>query len=133
METKICTICGVEKDINMFHWRNKSLNTKRSECKECHNDKVKEKYQNNKKILHSLKSGKKCIKCGYDKCVNALDFHHIDESNKIANVSDLAVHYNIDSAIEESKKCVLLCANCHREFHYMEYNYNMTIQEFLHK
>lgn len=49
----------------------------------------------------------RCVKCGYDKYIGALDFHHRDPNEK-----DGEVH-----SIEEAKKCELLCANCHREAH----------------
>ena len=52
--------------------------------------------------------GNKCGICGYDKCTNAFDLHHLDESEKNANVSSLIVR---------GSKCVCLCSNCHREVH----------------
>ncbi len=68
-----------------------------------------------KKILIDLKGGK-CIYCGYKKCINALEFHHVDKSKKRFNLSG----GNISSrkwkdVLDESKKCDLVCSNCHRE------------------
>lgn len=60
--------------------------------------------------------GGRCFSCGYDKCEAALDFHHKDPTQKRVMVSDLLCG-NFEVAIEEAKKCVLLCANCHREQH----------------
>ena len=131
METKICSKCGIEKSIDDFHWRNKALGTRRSECKECHNNTVKKRYAENKQTINDLKEGKCCEKCGYDKCSAALDFHHIDPSTKIDTVAKLSTHANIEAAINEIKKCVLLCANCHREFHYLEEKNGITLEEFL--
>lgn len=57
-----------------------------------------------------------CIKCGYNNCLNALDFHH-KSGKKEANISLLISQGSKTRAIEEAKKCVVLCSNCHREFH----------------
>lgn len=59
--------------------------------------------------------GGKCIKCGYDRCLKALEFHHLDPSKKDFTISN--DHFKLKEAIEEVKKCVLLCSNCHKELH----------------
>ena len=59
--------------------------------------------------------GGKCEHCGYDKCTGALEFHHLDPAKKDFTISD--ANFRLNEAIEESKKCILLCANCHRELH----------------
>lgn len=48
-----------------------------------------------------------CNRCGYDKYVGALDFHHLDPMTKDGPVTTVA----------EARKCELICANCHREAH----------------
>jgi len=59
--------------------------------------------------------GGKCAICGYDKCNQALDFHHIGE--KDFDISSKWVNYSWKKVSEEIKQCILLCANCHREVH----------------
>ena len=59
--------------------------------------------------------GGRCEKCGYDKCIKALEFHHLDPFKKDFTISN--AHFRLKDAVEESKKCILLCANCHRELH----------------
>lgn len=59
--------------------------------------------------------GGKCICCGYDKCSAAFDMHHIDDRTKDFNISDRRA-WN-EALRLELDKCVLLCANCHREVH----------------
>lgn len=60
--------------------------------------------------------GGKCCICGYDKCNEAFDFHHIDPSKKSFNISSFKIK-NKAQIYEEVKKCVMLCSNCHRELH----------------
>ena len=56
-----------------------------------------------------------CIRCGYNTTIKALEFHHLDPDKKDFTISDY--HFKLKDAIAESKKCILLCANCHRELH----------------
>lgn len=61
--------------------------------------------------------GGKCEICGYNKCINALEFHHLDPSEKdfgISNGNAIA----FEKAKKEVDKCILVCANCHREIHF---------------
>lgn len=65
-----------------------------------------------------LAMGGKCQCCGYDKCHQALAFHHIDPSIKgMAFGSIRANPKRWDSVVEELKKCILVCHNCHSEIH----------------
>lgn len=64
----------------------------------------------------------KCIKCGYDKCLSALDFHHRDPNLKDFGISD--DNMRLKEAVEEVKKCILICSNCHRELHAGLWNIN---------
>lgn len=63
--------------------------------------------------------GGACSKCGYNKCIAALEFHHTDPSTKTSAIKELAMMSWVKIA-NEAKKCVLLCANCHREVHWEE-------------
>lgn len=60
--------------------------------------------------------GGKCQICGYGNCLEALDFHHIHPEEKTFNFNKGQTK-SWDVNIEELKKCVLLCSNCHREVH----------------
>lgn len=57
--------------------------------------------------------GGKCQICGYDRCNRALEFHHVNPEEKLFNISNGIKSW--DKAKAELDKCVLLCANCHRE------------------
>jgi 5-methylcytosine-specific restriction endonuclease McrA len=70
-----------------------------------------------KKELVNLLGGK-CIICGYDKCLSSLTFHHKNPSEKSFAISRaLCKKRSKEELIEEVKKCVLLCSNCHNEIH----------------
>lgn len=57
-----------------------------------------------------------CIRCGYDKCEGALEFHHRDPTEKCFGIS--RTNRSFAKQLEEAKKCDLLCVNCHAEEHY---------------
>lgn len=62
--------------------------------------------------------GGKCCLCGFDKYPEALEFHHInpDEKEFAINGSN-AVTRALDKQLAELRKCILVCANCHRGIH----------------
>lgn len=62
-----------------------------------------------------LKEGLSCIICG-ESDPPCLDFHHLDSSQKEYQISDLVM--SKEKMREELKKCVPVCANCHRKIHY---------------
>lgn len=59
--------------------------------------------------------GGHCQVCGYDRCIQALQFHHLDATQKDFSVSGKTMAW--ERIREEIDKCVLLCANCHAELH----------------
>jgi len=62
--------------------------------------------------------GGKCQCCGYDKCQQALAFHHIDPTIKELAFGSLRANpKKWESVVEELKKCILVCHNCHSEIH----------------
>ncbi|MDP2924154.1 MAG: hypothetical protein Q8O30_10625 [Candidatus Omnitrophota bacterium] len=61
--------------------------------------------------------GGKCEKCGYDKCIDALEFHHRDHNAKDFSISKKGYTRSWQRVKEEIDKCMLVCANCHREIH----------------
>lgn len=77
---------------------------------------VSERRRKLKKMAVELKGGK-CQICGYDKCIAALDFHHINEGSKSFNLSSEGLTRSWNRIKEEVGKCALVCSNCHREIH----------------
>jgi transcription elongation factor Elf1 len=62
-------------------------------------------------------AGAKCLLCGYEKCPEALEFHHLDDERKDFSISNSGHSRSWARVKDEVSKCVLLCANCHREVH----------------
>jgi len=61
--------------------------------------------------------GGKCQLCGYNICKQALEFHHLDESKKDFGISASGMIRSWKKIQTELDKCIMLCANCHREVH----------------
>jgi hypothetical protein len=59
-----------------------------------------------------LRSGG-CVLCGYSKCAAALEFHHIGDDKE----RDVGKIRSATALKREAAKCIVVCANCHREIH----------------
>jgi len=89
-------------------------------CQNCHkefhyNENV---IRNNYKKVYLEYAGCECSKCGYNKCIASLTFHHRNPDEKIFSLGNMST--NIKSVAElrdhikdEIDKCDILCANCH--------------------
>lgn len=83
-------------------------------CNSCNFNSKPKRDTRKQEIVKYL--GGACIICGYNKCMEALDAHHIDPKQKEFRISGThGVKWEIIQ--RELDKCVLLCANCHREYH----------------
>jgi 5-methylcytosine-specific restriction endonuclease McrA len=77
---------------------------------------TKWRQETKRKFITAL--GGQCRNCGYDRCQSALELHHLDPSQKEFSFGQVAANpRSLRGLIDEAKKCVLLCANCHREVH----------------
>ena len=61
-----------------------------------------------------------CALCGYNRCINALVFHHIKPSKDNVSVGKMIAtqaptERSKGKVLNEIKKCVLLCSNCRKE------------------
>ncbi len=90
-------------------------NDGRYRCRQCSVDAVHKRRHKLKDMAIEYKGGK-CEKCGYDKCKTALDFHHLDPTEKEFTIS--SANRSWESIKEELDKCIIVCANCHREIHF---------------
>jgi len=67
------------------------------------------------KTLSIEYKGGKCQICGYYKYQGALELHHIDKTKKSFGIGDKGYTRSWKRVKTELDKCILLCANCHRE------------------
>lgn len=88
-------------------------------------DTTRHKVKNNKKELRlkilAVKRKGKCAICGetHPAC---LEFHHIDEKEE--EISNMLSKYTEKEIMDEIKKCLIVCANCHRKLHWEEKHEN---------
>ena len=85
-------------------------------CKKCRVEKVIRRRQKVRKILID-EFGGKCSQCDYNKSLWALEFHHLEDSSKDFGLSQKGLTRSIEGLRKEAAKCILVCANCHREIH----------------
>ena len=83
-------------------------------CRFCSQGAVTKRRRLVKRVLVE-EAGGKCVICGYDRFVGALQFHHLDPAAKRFSLSQKGHTVGIERAREEAGKCALLCANCHAE------------------
>lgn len=128
---KECHECHIEKPEDQFSWKNKAAGKRMTRCKSCHGTYVKQHYIDNKSayIARAVRDAKKnydkirelvlslkvsCCECG-ETHPAMLDFHHTDPTQKDKAISSI---HSKKKIIEEAKKCVVLCSNCHRKLHW---------------
>lgn len=137
METRICGICKIEfPKTEEFFAKRKGVRKERFQgnCRCCQKEYRKKHYEENKeKYLTLSKEHKKetikwfinykstlsCSNCGESRYWT-LDFHHTNSEEKEYNISILANSSSKKKLIKEMSKCIILCANCHRDLHYRE-------------
>lgn len=118
--TKTCKQCKVVKPVSEYHntgWHIRKDGSRtellKPACKICANATQTLKHRD---MLDSLVCEWKCKLCGYNACKSALEFHHLESSQKDFVIAQ-RVSISFKRLQTEIVKCVLLCANCHREVH----------------
>ena len=122
-----CNCCGQIKPETEFYFSNGKLAQK--VCKSCVRENEKEKYHSKQEKLIELKSSMSCKKCGCSKHY-LIDFHHTNPAEKDFTISKNS-HAKFETLLAEIEKCIPLCSNCHREFHYLEKEQGITLTEYL--
>ena len=123
MKTKKCIKCNLVKLTSEFYTKTGVRGGKKyptSSCKECEKKRNAQDYAKNKvkrKTEAIEYKGGRCMACGYNKCLSALEFHHRDPKQKDKSITQFSRNKLSKKAKMELDKCDLLCANCHREIH----------------
>lgn len=115
----LCSKCNLEKSPTDFYAKSGRQNQLQSYCKQCNHTNVLYRQRRFKSQCVEYKGGS-CESCGYSKCIGALEFHHKDPSQKdftLARAKLTSWVKNEEKIKKEIDKCILLCANCHREKH----------------
>lgn len=118
---KTCKSCGDKLKRSEFYTSGtRTRNGKTSLCFSVRCIKCTRLYIENrnrliKQDLVDYKGGQ-CEKCGYNKCLSALEFHHKDPSQKDFEITSKR-GCSIDTVKKEVDKCLLVCSNCHKEIH----------------
>lgn len=116
---KQCISCKQIKSLSEFYTNGKYHNKQKYKpnCKICCTLERKTIVEA-KRLAIEASFGMTCTICGYDRCSAALEFHHIDPNAKEYSPSNLINDATpLKTVFAELEKCVLLCANCHREVH----------------
>ena len=85
-------------------------------CLKCEAEAVQKCRDKIKRMALAYKGGK-CQCCGYNSCAASLEFHHIDPNQKEFSLGHDGCTRSWERNKEELDKCILVCANCHREIH----------------
>ena len=120
LEVKTCVVCKEELLVSSFYsngYQPTGGKKYKSTCKKCSTAKIKNRLE---ELILKVFSKYECSICKYSKCKQALEFHHINPSEKEFRVSEMGT-ITEDKVIKELEKCMLVCANCHREIHYGYY------------
>lgn len=131
---KKCGRCQVEKPRDAFYKHSGKHDGLQGRCKECttaHNkswyagsderrDSVKARRvavkTKNQALVNRFKSFYGCSHCG-ERDVIVLDLHHRDPAQKDAHIAEL-MKCSMKALRDEIRKCMVLCANCHRREHH---------------
>lgn len=114
-DKRTCSKCKCEKELDNFYNRGNKIGGS-VYCKECMNKQALDRQRKLKQEAIDYKGGS-CQICGYNRCNGALEFHHLDPNEKDFSISELK-KTNMNEKIKlELDKCILVCANCHREIH----------------
>jgi hypothetical protein len=127
VNSKVCVNCKELKLFAEFHTDNASSDKLKRRCKQCRCVAERRRKDTKRTFISSFKDS--CQKCD-DGRSYVLTFHHLEPANKKFNLSD-GRHYTKEAILKEIEKCVVLCANCHQEFHYHERNFGTLIEEYL--
>lgn len=144
MGKQTCSICKNEYPSTLEYFGKHKTRGLDTYCKTCRREHNKFNYYANKELwnatsrknkklqrerINELKDLLFCLKCKENRN-HLLDFHHVDPTKKDFQISQ-GERYGWKRIKEEIDKCVVLCSNCHRDFHHQEKEKGITLIEYL--
>ncbi len=75
------------------------------------------RHRRKRKTRAVLYMGQTCEGCGRDGPATLFEFHHRNARAKDFGLSESGIPHSWEKTVAELAKCVMLCANCHREVH----------------
>lgn len=128
MDKKTCNKCGLEKPVSGFHRATRNAGGYYHTCKSCRKgidseyyltsekkEKIKEYKKRNLEKMREYKANCGCCLCKKEFEPVALDFHHKDDNKEFTVANRVSISW--ETLLVEIKKCVVVCANCHRKLH----------------
>ena len=110
MTAYVCRTCNITGEQYFYK-------SAKYQCKSCWNQRTYKSAKDTIALYMESRGGAKCQQCGYNKCTAALEFHHVDPTQKDPTWSR---GWSLMRLKEELDKCDILCANCHREVHWLK-------------
>jgi hypothetical protein len=123
---RVCAQCGELKPLSEYH---NSRTGQYTYCRDCRNSYDRRYYREHSRSarlerrgaqitaarlwMAELKSGVPCADCGETFPIYVMQWDHLPEFEKIAEVSSMVASRTREAVLEELKKCELVCANCH--------------------
>jgi hypothetical protein len=136
---KYCTKCKTKKPISSY-FNNKSKKDGLSNwCKDCVREGEDHTLEDARNWYNEWKGKQGCKKCN-ERRPYVLDLHHIDSSregnkykliSRIISSGTFKFETRKQKILKEAENCIILCSNCHREFHYLERYNNINIDQYL--
>lgn len=74
-------------------------------------------YRRRLKVRAADHMGGRCFGCDREGPAALFDFHHMEAADKSFGIGQDGIPRSWDKVVAELEKCVMLCANCHREVH----------------
>lgn len=116
-----CQICERKYVLKRTSGHNKTI------CNSCRT--ALRRYKIKKELLEY--KGCKCERCGYNKNIKNLEFHHLNPAEKDFDISTEGGIRSIEEFKKEVDKCILVCTICHRDIHDEMSGTTKRLEEYL--
>jgi hypothetical protein len=128
-----CKGCGLTQDVTLFAaaGNKNGVLYYRHKCVQCYS---KQKGKERRSWRVQFTENKKLLKCEH--CNNSdyrvLEFHHLNPDEKEYDIGRMVTKkFSVQRIENEMKKCIVLCANCHKIEHYRLRELKRTAQALM--